>query len=193
MRSHHCSSQIQVSPWLELDGTSYKYYCSPHIAAWDYSTRLCFKYHWESNSCFLPSDFFINVHIRPMDQISSIVPTCPSIEFYQQYHLFCSTRSTPKRNTNELLEFILLSEDLKVESNKENLIKRSENSPESEALVSSCLLSSYQSSSQNSSIYTKNQEFGQNDNFVQQIQTFIDIIDSELKMKMRSQIHPHIS
>lgn len=65
----------------------------PHFAAWRFSADLCREHHKYTNSCFLPSDFSLNVHVRPIHEIDSIVSNCPSLEFYRHYHYSYSMES----------------------------------------------------------------------------------------------------
>lgn len=82
--------------WPGVNDITFKTEDSPHLAAWKVSTYLCHKYHNDTNSCFMPSDFSVNVHIRDITEITNLVPSCPSVSFYQRYHVQSSrTFSVP--------------------------------------------------------------------------------------------------
>lgn len=58
----------------------------PHLPAWEYSTKLCSLHHPGDPPCFLPTDFHPNSQLRDTVDIPTLVPRCPSLAFYQDYH-----------------------------------------------------------------------------------------------------------
>lgn len=185
--SNQNSANRAVGAWPGLNDLSLRHHRSPHIAAWDYSTRLCFKFHWESNSCFLPSDFFTNVHIRPLSEIPSAVLNCPSIEFYQQYHLSCSATFTEDLYANRFQDPTHPSDWLREEIDRSMRDQSQFGSHYSEAPLPPRPLSS--SSYGQSSVCARNQQLTVSDNFLQEMRIFISMIDSALKANYRCPIY----
>lgn len=180
---HNIVNQASIAAWPGLEDLSLGNHCSPHIAAWEYSTRLCIKHHWESNSCFLPSDFFTNVHIRSISDIPLASFHCPSIEFYQQYHYICSAAIIGEFNDIRLQKLNYASDFFQGNLNSSVLSPIQDGCPNLEPLISSCpLFSLTQSGCGQLPLSAKNQRQNVNNNFIEGMRACISMINSALEM-----------